>query len=80
MQKNLAQVTKLLEKVFKAGFLTEKDILAVQLEDLVKIPDITGVEIKMLVDLKNAIRNKKLIAFLSGTNERKEVKVNESRI
>ena len=52
MEKNLAQVTKLLEKVFKAGFLTEKDILAVQLEDLVKIPDITGVEIKMLVDLK----------------------------
>ena len=29
MEKNLAQVTKLLEKVFKAGFLTEKDILAI---------------------------------------------------
>ena len=33
MEKNLNQITKVLEKIFKAGFNTEKDILAKQLDD-----------------------------------------------
>lgn len=71
MKKNLNQITKLLEKIFKAGFTTEKDILNIQLDDLVKLNDITGNEIMIIIELKKAIRNKKLIAFLSGTEEKK---------
>jgi len=72
MEKKFNQITKLLEKIFKAGFTTEKDILNIRLEDLVKINDISNNEIAILLDLKRAIRNKKIIAFLSGTEEKKE--------
>jgi len=77
MEKNLNQITKLLEKIFKAGFTTEKDILNIQLDDLVKLNDITGNEIMIIIELKKAIRNKKLIAFLSGTEEKKVEYKNE---
>jgi len=77
---NYLQISKLLEKLFKAGFNEEKTILNIQLEDLVKISDISNNEIAILLELKKAIRNKKIIAFLSGKEEKKEGKENETRI
>lgn len=68
---NFGNITKLLEKLFKAGFDTEKSILGLNLEDLQKINDITSSEITIILDLKKAIRNKKLIAFLSRNEEEK---------
>ena len=68
MEKRFNQITKLL------------DILNIQLEDLVKINDISNTEIATLLDFKKAIRNKKIIAFLSDTEEKKEGKENETRI
>ena len=47
---NLSSITKLLEKLFKAGFNTEKDILAIQLDDLQKIQDITPIEITIIIN------------------------------
>lgn len=76
MKYNFNTISKLLEKIFKAGFVEEKNILAMQLEDLSKIPDINSQEILLLIELKKAIRNRKLIAFLSGYEEKgKENKV-----
>lgn len=74
---NLSQITKVLEKIFKAGFITEKQILNIGLDDLTKLQDINGNEIIIILDLKKAIKNKKVIAFLSCSEERKEGKVNE---
>ncbi len=39
---NFLQISKLLEKLFKSGFNDEKSILNIQLEDLVKINDISN--------------------------------------
>ena len=75
MKYNYNTISKLLEKIFKAGFVEEKSILAMQLEDLIKIPDINSQEILLLIELKKAIRNRKLIAFLSGYEEKKEGKI-----
>ena len=76
MKYNFNTISKLLEKIFKAGFVEEKNILAMQLEDLSKIPDMNSQEILILIELKKAIRNRKLIAFLSGYEEKgKENKV-----
>lgn len=77
MNYKLSDITKLLEKIFNAGFNTDKSILNIQLEDLTKIKDITALEITIMLDLKKAIKNKQLIAFLSCNNERKEEKINE---
>lgn len=71
LKDNFNQITKLLEKIFKAGFTTERDILGISLDDLQKIPDITNIDITNIIKLKGAIRSKKLIAFLSGIDERK---------
>lgn len=73
---NFIQITKLLEKIFKAGFNDEKSILAIQLDDLEKIPDISSIDITILLELKKAIKSRKIIAFLNCENERKEVKEN----
>lgn len=60
---NLSQITKVLEKIFKAGFKTEKDILNIKLDDLTRIQDVNGNEIIILLDLKKAIKNRQIIAF-----------------
>lgn len=73
---NFNQLTKLLEKIFKAGFTDEKSIVAIQLDDLEKIQDISSTDITIILDLKKAIRNKKIIAFLSCNNEKEEGKEN----
>ncbi len=53
---NFNQVTKLLEKIFKAGFNDEKSILAIQLDDLEKITDISSSDITIIIELKKAIK------------------------
>ena len=73
---NFNQVTKLLEKIFKAGFTDEKSILAIQLEDLEKVPDISSSDITIIIELKKAIKTKRIIAFLSCIEDRKEAKEN----
>lgn len=74
---NLSQITKVLEKIFKAGFRTEKDILNIKLDDLTRIQDVNGNEIIILLDLKKAIKNRQIIAFLSNSDETKGGKENE---
>lgn len=73
---NFNQVTKLLEKIFKAGYTDEKSILAIQLDDLEKITDISSIDIKIIIDLKKAIKTKKIIAFFSCCENKKEAKKN----
>ncbi len=75
MNYNFNNISKLLDKLFKVGFDTEKAILMISLDDLTKIPDISSIEIAIILDLKKAIKSKKIIAFLSGNKERKEENV-----
>ena len=65
------QISKTLEKIFKAGYLNEKSIIGIQLDDLERIPDITALEISIIIGLKRAIKNKKIIDFLSMNYEKK---------
>ena len=74
---NLSQITKVLEKIFKAGFKNEKDILNIKLDDLTRIQDVNGNEIIILLDLKKAIKNRQIITFLSNSEETKGGKENE---
>lgn len=68
MEKNsYNNIFKVLEKLFKAGFNDEKDILKMQMNDIEKIDDgLNSQEIKILIDLQNVIKNKRVISFLSG--------------
>lgn len=71
---DLLEITKLLNKIFKAGFLDEKTILAIDITDLEKIEDITSKDISILLELKKAIKGKRIIAFLSCNYEREDDK------
>ena len=66
----LNQITKTLDKLFGAGFNTEKKILAMQLEDLEKINNLTSSEMMIIIEFKRSIKNKQIIPFLSGYKEK----------
>ena len=71
---NLSQITKTLEKLFEAGFNTDKKILAMKMEDLAKLPNLTSNETLIIIEFKTAIKNRDLIAFLSGNKEKGDEK------
>lgn len=66
MTYSLTNITKALDKLFKAGFLDEKAILNMKLEDLSKIDNLTSTEVSIIIGFKQAIKNKKIVAFLSN--------------
>ena len=66
----LNQITKALEKLFEAGFNSDKKILAMKLEDLIKIGNLTSSEIAIIIDYRMAVKNKQITAFLSGYKEK----------
>lgn len=71
---SLTQITKLLEKLFEAGFNTEKKILMMKMEDLSMIKNLESKDSLIIIELKKAIKNKELIAFLSGTKTKNDLK------
>lgn len=62
----ITQIAKSLDKLFSAGFKTDKSILALQLEDLEKLPEVSIQDIGIIVCYKKAIKNKKITEFLAG--------------
>lgn len=80
MKYNFSQITKTLEKLFEAGFNTDKKILALKLEDLMMIPNLQSNETMIIIEFKKAIKNKEVIAFLSGYNEKEKGNKNNENI
>lgn len=60
---------KLLNKLFDAGFNSEASILAMTLDEMLAIPAITVPEITLLNALQKSIKDKRVIAFLGGTEK-----------
>ena len=67
---NLSQITKTLEKLFSAGFNTDKKILAMKMEDFEKIDNLSSNEVMIIVEFKKAVKNREIIAFLSGYKDK----------
>ena len=57
---NLKQITSTLEKLFDAGFNTEKKILMMKMEDLSRINNLQSNEPLIIIELKEAIKNKEI--------------------
>ncbi len=60
------KTVKVLNKIFEAGFTTEKDISAMTMDDILSMQGITVTEISMINDLQKAIKANKVIIFLGG--------------
>ena len=69
---NLKQITSTLEKLFDAGFNTEKKILMMKMEDLSRINNLQSNEPLIIIELKEEIKNKEIIAFFSGTKTKND--------
>ena len=60
------KTVRLLNKGFEAGFFTEKEIVAMTMDDILAMQGITVAEISMINGLQKAVRANKVITFLSG--------------
>lgn len=63
---NFNQKMKTIEKLFNAGFNTDKKIMCLKLEDLNKIANLQANETTTIIEFKNAVKSKQIINFLSG--------------
>lgn len=63
---NFNQKMKTIEKLFNAGFNTDKKIMCLKLEDLNKIANLKANETATIIEFKNAVKSKQIINFLSG--------------
>ncbi len=64
MEYNLNQKVRTLDKVFKAGFIEEKQIMNLQIEDILKIKGATMIDVNIISEFKKAIKDKKVFQFL----------------
>ncbi len=60
------KAVRLINKLFEAGFATEKEILAMTMDDILSMQGITVAEISMLNELQKAARANRVITFLGG--------------
>lgn len=57
---------KVLGKVLDAGFTTEKDIIAMTMDDMLALPGITLADIAIINYLQKSVKSNKVIAFLGS--------------
>lgn len=66
MAKINSRAVKTISRLLQEGFTTEKDILAMTMDDILLTPGISLVEIGMITNLQKAIRTNKVISYLGG--------------
>lgn len=62
----LQQKTKVLNKIFEANCKTEKDLQALDIESILKIPNITIQDMTIITELQKQIKANKLFSYLGG--------------
>lgn len=72
----LNMIMKILEKLFDAGFKTDKEIIKMQMCDVKKISGgLSSQELNIVLEIQEAIKHKELIPYMS--DNKKEDKKNE---
>ncbi len=64
MKCNITQISKTLDKLFKAGFTDEKKIINMSFEDFNLLQDGTLTDMKIIAEFKKALKEKKIFQFL----------------
>ena len=57
-------------KLSENGITTEKQLLAMKMESVLKLPDVKIQEITIINELQQSIRNNKLFSYLTGGGEK----------
>lgn len=60
------QKIKVLNKLFDANCRTEKDLQALTMESILKIPNITILDMSVIIELQKNTKANKLFSYLGG--------------
>ena len=60
------KAVKMIAKLLEEGYATEKDIQAMEVDDMLLLPRISVEEIGMISELQKAIKANKVISYLGG--------------
>ena len=65
----LQQKVKVLNKLFDAKCRTEKELQALDMESILKIPNITIQDMTVIMELQKTTKANKLFSYLGGGND-----------
>lgn len=68
-EKTFKERIRVLEKLIKIGYTTDKKIIDMSIEDLIQSPNFNRSELTIAVGIKKAMANKNIVAFLCGIND-----------
>ena len=60
---------KVLNKLFEAGFKTEKDLQSINFQNVFSIPNLTVQEMSIISELQTNTKGNKLYSYLGGNND-----------
>lgn len=60
------KAVKSITKLIEAGFNSEKMILAMTMDDILALPNISVAEIGMINEIQKAVKANKILTFLGG--------------
>lgn len=66
------KVVRSLSKIMEAGFDNEKAILAMTMDDILALPNISVAEIGMINQIQKAVKANKILALLGGGEDVKD--------
>ena len=72
----LQQKMKVLAKLFDAGCKTEKDLKALTLPTILKIPDVTVPDMTVIIELQEQIAKNRLFSYLGGADDEQKSEQN----
>lgn len=65
-EQGLQQKMKVLAKLFDAGCKTEKDLKALTLPTILRIPDVTVPDMTVITELQEQVAKNRLFSYLGG--------------
>ena len=65
----LQQKVKVLAKLYESGCKTEKDLKALSLQSILKIPDISVSDMTVITELQEQIAKNRLFSYLGGADD-----------
>ena len=75
-EQGLQQKMKVLEKLFEFGCKTEKDLKALSLQSILKIPDISVSDMTVITELQEQIAKNRLFSYLGGADDEQKSEQN----
>ena len=73
----LQQKVKVLQKLYDSGCKTEKDLKALSLQSILKIPDISVSDMTVITELQEQISKNRLFSYLGGADDEQQSEQNE---